>query len=937
MLQSKYMSRKFLLLLVSLFSGILAMAHTIEGRIVSKQTGEPVTGAVVHIDGSRYHAITGLDGSFSIKGIPKADYTLTITMVGFKTETLRVKGDDKKKIDIELTENSMVLQKIEVKTTSRKNDDASARNMEKAADRVMNLVSARTIEISPDMTVANVIQRVSGITLDRNSNGDGQFALLRGMDKRYNYTLVNGVKIPSPDNKNRFVPLDIFPAEMLARLEVAKSLTPDMEGDGIGGAVNMVMKDAPEKRQINANIATGFTSLFLDRSFYTYNRDFIQTQSPAEQLGNAYPAKPRDFSKALLDVKKMGFHPNLYGGVSFGDRFLKNRLGILVAATYQNSLRGSNSTDYPFITATSDASNLPVLTAINDRTFSEEQTRAGVHAKIDYRISPRHSIQWYNAFLDFQAQQVREERKVDLSVGYDPANGNYNLNYNTRLRYTHQQIINSTLKGKHNFGKEGKLAMDWSLVYSKAKNEVPENSMVHLATTVRNNIENPRSVVVLGGAERRWEHNADEDKAAYLNFSYPINFSKTSLVLSAGGMYRDKQRTNYFNEYDFRPFDESKPVGQQNNLIEGVDWKKYSEISFMVYNPLGSTGDPLNYDASEQITAGYVQGKIIASKWEALGGVRVENTDQGYLLKHPVAGLPGEGNQVYTDVLPSVNFKYLLNPTTNLRASYYRAINRPSFFEIVPYRIVNEELTEAGNPDLKHTVADNADIRYEIFPKRSEQFMAGVFYKRIMNPIEFGMVLQGQSSFYMPTNFGTATNYGLELDYTKFLHAFGIKLNYTYTNSGITTSKLFYYPNPDPNATNHVLLKNVEQKRRLAGQAAHVANATILYKNGNHGIDAQLSFAYTGDRLYAVSKYVDNDIWQSGFVQADASAEKKIGKQFTVFLKATNLLNTPIKLYVKKENAANNKTPNYQTINNGTLTRYDTYGMTLLLGVRAKF
>jgi outer membrane receptor for ferrienterochelin and colicin len=52
------------------------------------------------------------------------------------------------------------------------------------------------------------MQRVSGVSIERNSNGDGQYAILRGMDKRYNYTLVNGVKIPSPDNKYRYVPLD---------------------------------------------------------------------------------------------------------------------------------------------------------------------------------------------------------------------------------------------------------------------------------------------------------------------------------------------------------------------------------------------------------------------------------------------------------------------------------------------------------------------------------------------------------------------------------------------------------------------------------------------------------------------------------------------------------------------------------------------------------
>lgn len=78
--------------------------------------------------------------------------------------------------------------------------------------------------------------------MERESSGEGQYAVLRGMDKRYNYTLVNGVKIPSPENKDRYIALDIFPSEMLDRLEVTKSLTPDMEGDATGGVVNLIIE-----------------------------------------------------------------------------------------------------------------------------------------------------------------------------------------------------------------------------------------------------------------------------------------------------------------------------------------------------------------------------------------------------------------------------------------------------------------------------------------------------------------------------------------------------------------------------------------------------------------------------------------------------------------------------------------------------------------------
>lgn len=179
---------------------------------------------------------------------------------------------------------------------------------------VMNVMSAKAIELSPDLTVANALGRISGITLERSASGEGQYAILRGMDKRYNYTLVNGVKIPSPDNKNRFVPLDIFPAEMLDRLEVSKSLTADLEGDGIGGAVNMVMKDAPDRRQVSANFTMGYSAMYFSRKFDSFRTSPIQDKSPNELHGSDYAVSITDFTTRNLAVKQKQFVPDLTFG-----------------------------------------------------------------------------------------------------------------------------------------------------------------------------------------------------------------------------------------------------------------------------------------------------------------------------------------------------------------------------------------------------------------------------------------------------------------------------------------------------------------------------------------------------------------------------------------------------------------------------------------------
>lgn len=181
--------------------------------------------------------------------VPHEKFTIICTYVGYKRYELQIDKKDSE-IEIPLDSDDILLEGVTITARNPGRTEAGARAIEKQAMNVVNVMSAKAIELSPDITVANVIQRMSGVTIERNSSGEGQYAILRGMDKRYNYTLVNGVKIPSPDNKNRFVPLDIFPSEMLDRLEVTKSLTANLEGDGIGGSC----QPCNERRSVGTSV-----------------------------------------------------------------------------------------------------------------------------------------------------------------------------------------------------------------------------------------------------------------------------------------------------------------------------------------------------------------------------------------------------------------------------------------------------------------------------------------------------------------------------------------------------------------------------------------------------------------------------------------------------------------------------------------------------------
>lgn len=884
-MKARFIAVMFLLASASVQAGV------VKGKIKDARTGEEIIGASVMVkEEPGKGTVTGLDGSFNLS-VNRNKYTLVCSYIGYKNYEVTVDSKSKD-IEIPLNTDEVALGEVTVVASNPGRTEAGARAIERKAMNVVNVMSAKAIELSPDITVANVIQRMSGVTIERNSSGEGQYAILRGMDRRYNYTLVNGVKIPSPDNKNRFVPLDIFPSEMLDRLEVTKSLTANMEGDGIGGAVNLVMKDAPSERQFTASISTGYNAMYFDRDFQSFNKGAIVKESPYERMGKPeyFRVTPDDFNYDNLKMKWSKPLPDLTASLSYGDRFFGNRLGVMAAGTFLNTYRGKESQIY--YQPGRDSGN------IEYRNYSTQQTRIGAHLKLDYSLSENSKLTWYNGYMDMREAEVRDRKDDDEQ--------------HVRMKWNRQYVINSTLKGEHGFLDDHALRLDWSVVASKAYSETPDNAEVGL-------LDGGNRVAVNSALVRRWEHNSDRDFAGYLDLMYKLKLDNGSVLdFSAGGMYRDKKRDSYFNEYTFR-------TENGNPQIRGEEWNNYDEIIFSEVSSRNISG-ALNYDATEKIGAGYGMVKYTWNRWELIAGVRVEHTDQGYLLKFPTENADPEGNQKYTDVLPSFHAKYNVHDNANLRFSYARAINRPSFFEIVPYTIFNEDFDEKGNPDLKHTVADNIDLRYEFFPRSSEQFMVGLFYKRLENPIEYGLVNQGQNSYYVPMNFGNAKNMGVEIDIMKYFNWFGIKANYTYTHSKITTDKRTMEGSE---------VITVRQSRPLYGQAGHVANLSLLFKSAKSGWEGQIAGSYTGKRLSEVSNYFDDDIWEDGYFQLDASVEKSFRNGVSIFAKASNLLDIPLLRYTHKGPHTDGVT-NFERKDGHLIERKEWHGQTIMLGVRYK-
>ena len=373
----------------------------IKGKVESRLGSEKMAGAFVTCTGNghTYNAVTDPDGEFRFRDIPMGSYEIKIEYVGFVSYTAHVELSNNKKVElkIRLDEHGKDLSTVQIYGKISQEDDKGAILKEKHAPNIINVISAEAIEKSPDINAANVLKRMSGLTIQTNGGADEAYPIIRGLDPRYNNTLINGIKITSPDDKTRYVPLNIVPSDLLGSIEVSKTLTPEMEGDAIGGTVNMVMKDAPSQETFKVLGSLGYSAIFFQRKFMTFSKSDIQQQSLTERYGSNYVAQPDDFSRSNLDFTQVQPGPNSVATIAYGNRYFKQKLGFMVAESFQNQFYGSNSI---FNQAAPDihANGAPTISDYANRQFSTQQLNNGITVHLDYGFNERNKISLTNTY-----------------------------------------------------------------------------------------------------------------------------------------------------------------------------------------------------------------------------------------------------------------------------------------------------------------------------------------------------------------------------------------------------------------------------------------------------------------------------------------------------------------------------------------------------------
>jgi TonB-dependent receptor len=843
-----------------------AQGGTIIGKVFSP-AGEVLDKAEVSVDGINLKAATNLEGSYILRGVPAGTHTLTCTYIGLAPATAEVEvvAAQSTKVDFNLSFSEV----IEVRGSPLLAGQAKALNKQKNAVNISNIVAADQIGRFPDSNAAEATQRIPGISLLRDQ-GEGRYVIVRGTEARLNSTTVNGERIPSPEAGTRDIALDTIPADLLESIEVSKALTPDMDGDAIGGAVDLITARAPENLRVSAALGLGYRELVEDTG---YN-----------------------------------------GSFTYGERYSDGKVGLLLSASAADNNQGSDNFEPAY-----DDGDLEEI-ELRDYTFSRE--RYGLTADLDIRASDRSSYYLRGLATNYVDDERRRAKAEKVADG--------EIERVVRDRAQESDIFSLTFGGENIVGSS--LVVDYHLMWNSSSEETLDQlTSAFLQEDVifdpnvspdfidPNNIQaNPLNEDINEfefdelESESKWAE--EEDLVGAINFTQGFyRDAGFSGLWKAGAKARLKDKTQWYETFfweidDLMITDVLEDWQSETPFLNGRydigQFHSPSTIRSMFENgdfdldEKDLEQDLNDFESSEDTLAAFGMVELLlGGNTTLLGGVRVEDTETEYVANElvldeegdPVGVSPVTGSKSYTEWLPQFHFVYRLDENSNLRAALTRSLARPNFEDIAPWRLVNreDEEVELGNPDLDVTTAWNVDLMYERYLDPIGIISAGVFYKDLTDNIftfKFDDEIDGtEYEFTQKMNGEDAELWGVELAYqNNFVNApgfwggWGLYLNWTYVDSEAK------YPD--------------RETTRLQGQSEHTGNIALVYEK--YGFSGRLSYNYNGKSILEIGDEAAEDEWVDDHEQLDFLGRFQVSEKISLVLELINLTDEPYRVYV---------------------------------------
>jgi TonB-dependent receptor len=907
------MTRKFIargrlaVVIAAILAPGIAGAGMVTGLVVDKETGRPLPDAIVSVDGSGRTTTTDRSGRFRLADVAGGPRTLRVRSVGYGEGIVSVEVPPSGEFSTDVSLSALGISE-EIVVVGFRVAQLTSLQAKKTAVVVLDAVTGDEAGKLPDMNAAESLQRVAGtsLTIDQ---GEGRYVSIRGIDAGLNNVTVDGQTIGAPEAGDRRIALDTIPADVLSRLEVRKTITPDLDGNAIGGAINLVTPSAfdhTEQQRITGSAEVGYYDL--------------NSESPYA------------------------------GALTYSGRFgADERIGLVLSASYSDRTYGSENIQGGAEWEEEGDYLIPDEYVLRD--YELQRKRQGIVANLEFR--PNNSLQfhWRNLWNEFQDTEERQQAIIDYRNGdlldQTATSGTFTEAEGERLvkyRREEQSIFNSTLGAEYRFGSS---TLSGSIGVGQANQDTPfdnewsfESSDPFAATYDTSNffwrVDGGEPFLDAAAYEFnevvRARQDVEEDLLqAQVDFHHEMDFGAVPGYWKAGAKFtgRDKDSDADGDVYD--GFDDDLTLdsvarsGPSNFLSSVASYYTFgpridygaAESVFSQDGALFERSDldsleeslAADYSVTEDISAGYVMAGAEFGRWSLVGGVRVERTDADYsafdlvfddgdLVPEDVTLRTG-GNE-YTNYLPSLHGQYWVRDDLIVRGAWTNTIGRPAYESLVPLREFEidpdgdggfEGSVTEGNPELDPLESMNFDVSVEWYPRPAGLVSLAIFHKEIDNPIytevteledeEFEGRFFSELSIERPRNATDGQITGIEINlqqqFTTLPAPFdglGAAVNYTWTDSEAT-------------------IFGRDQKVPFFLQPENVANVSLFYEK--FGFEGRIAYAYRSEYLDEVAGDADQDIYVDARSQLDLRLAYAVTDQWRVFTEFRNLTDEPLR------------------------------------------
>jgi iron complex outermembrane receptor protein len=805
------------------------------------------------------------------------------------------------------------------------------------ATAVLDVITSEDIGKFPDKNVADSLQRIPGISVDR-IWGEGRDIFVRGTDSTMNRTLMNGQSVASAywwanDNPSRGFNYDILASELVSALEVHKSPEADIDEGSIGGLVNVRTRRPMDLEPFTMRASAEAQYSELGDEVDPQASGLVSWRNEAGTFG------------VLASLSYQGRKMRRDGLEAFPDNTLfdvTDQNGVVTQDVY--SVWGGGSAifqqDRERITANATLQFRPnedwdvALNYVNSDMDMDNHNQNYLFMPGGYKLPAAGARVTNPVFID-----TSDGRKALVGGTLeDPSTTGAAIEPIYRKAFIKSQVVDLDA----NWERDGwRLHGQAGLTNAEGGSDRDQNYWFEGPTREVLNLRpnaieigypdldatDPADLTLVPANLRDWVRKMEEEEF-YVQGDVEIDMDSGFLkAIKTGVKFRDDTVENNRSVGTVSPDNPNYATLAaitMDQVSRGLTPRLHGEsgtsgsltryawldggMAEQVINPLLDLqydfDERAYYKINERIGAAYVKGDFEVGQLRGNAGVRAVRTKQDSTAF--INDTRGTVSRTYTDYLPSVNAVYAVTDTVLIRGAVSRAMARNTFQDLSANITINATTgsASAGNPLLDPIYADQFELGAEWYFADASLVSATYFwksldtfiYKRTATEVIDGQALDVTRPFNSDDG---ADIQGVELQWQQSLGlGFGALVNYTFTDAKV---------DPVPG----------QAALKLQGNSEHQLNASAYFENDR--FSARLSYNYRSDAYGTLT--MGSQIVTDAYRQLDATATFELTQDVSLYFAAVNLTNEVI----------------YQRTDDGIPVGFYENGPRYSLGARFKF